>query len=108
VPEFSEEEDGEDELQPEMEIRLAASNNVIRAVRFNGWLVRHMRRGNKVRQRMLAQAILCKGSARPRRCAEVGAVVEPNSPFAGGMIVAGVNMQFSPTARPLQEKITVP
>jgi hypothetical protein len=77
VPEFCEGEgDGDDELQPEMEIRLAASNNVIRAVRIRVRLIRHVRRGNKVRQRMLAQAIPCKGSARPRRCEEVGAVVE--------------------------------
>jgi hypothetical protein len=77
VPEFCEGEgDGEDELQPERGIRLAANNNVIRTVRFSVRLIRHVRRGNKVRQRMLAQAILCKGSASGRRCADVGAVVE--------------------------------
>lgn len=113
MPEFCE-EDGEDELQPEMEIKLAANNNVIRAVRFRVRLVRHARRGNKVRQRMLAQAILCNGSPKPRRCAEVGAVVETAmteeacGPFAWGLSVAGENVQFSPAVRPLQERLIVP
>jgi hypothetical protein len=66
-----------------------------------------------MRQRTLVQAIFCNGSARPRRCAVVRAVVvvmmlEDTSIPLDGLTVVGLKLHVSPISSVPQENITVP
>jgi len=90
------------------------SINVNKDMRMRWRLSRKMRRGKRVTQRRLAQAIPSNGPLRPRSLAEVGAMVETvmveetDGPSACGLSLVGEKEQFSPAVKPLQERLMVP
>ena len=105
---------GEEELQPDSEIRPAVSRNVSRLTRVRRWLSLRMRRGERIRNTRPAQAMPCREPEISSRSEAlvvavvviVRVVVEDAPP--AGVREAGTKVQEVPLGRVPQENLMVP